>query len=188
MTESTTREKMSETDDPSDTNCLGDSMTNRIDQPRRHDLVSNSIMVAGIGTAFEATLQYRIGDGHDEISGHFMAGGGTGEHGQFQLQVDVRGAEFRLDRLSVQIFETSQEDGSEINRVTVPVIYGPRLVPGYLGYREHTVKPGETLSAIADAHYGDPSLYKRIVRANPDKISDPHRILPGQVFRVPVGW
>ncbi|MGZ8387268.1 MAG: Gmad2 immunoglobulin-like domain-containing protein [Rhodoplanes sp.] len=53
--------------------------------------MGNPILVAGIGSGFEATLQYRIHDGHDERAGHFTVGGGTGEHGQFQLSVDVSG-------------------------------------------------------------------------------------------------
>jgi hypothetical protein len=162
-------------------------MTNRIDQPRALDLVGSPVLVAGVGMGFEATLQYRISEGHDEVSGHFMAGGGTGEHGQFQLQVDVAGAAFKLDRLFVEVFEYSAKDGSEINKVTVPVIYGPLIVPGYYGYREHTVRSGDTLWSLAANHYGDGSLYPRIVRANPAVITDPDVIVVGQVLRIPIG-
>lgn len=162
-------------------------MTNRIDQPREFDLVGNPILVAGVGSAFEATLQYRVGEGHDELSGNFMAGGGAGEHGQFQIHVDAAHAAFKLDRLFVQIFEISAKDGSEINVVTVPVIYGPGIVPGYIGYREHRVKAGETLWSIAKAAYGDGSLFSRIVRANPTQIEDPDVIHPGQLLRIPIG-
>ena len=76
-------------------------MANEIHQPRPYDLVGNPVLVGGIGSGFEATLQYRIHEGHDERSGHFTVGGGTGEHGQFQLSVDVSGASFQLDRLFV---------------------------------------------------------------------------------------
>jgi hypothetical protein len=162
-------------------------MTNRIDQPRPLDLVGTPVLVAGVGNGFEANLRYRISEGHDEVTGHFTVGGGTGEHGQFQLAVDVAGAAFMLDRLFVEVFETSAEDGSEINKVTVPVVYGPLIVPGYYGYREHTVGPGDTLWALAAEHYGDGSLYPRIVRANPAVITDPDVIVPGQVLRIPVG-
>lgn len=72
-------------------------MTNRVDQPRQFDLVGNPVLVAGIGNGFEATLNYRISEGHDEVTGYFQVGGGAGEHGQFQLQVDVSGAAFTLD-------------------------------------------------------------------------------------------
>ncbi|MGH3914717.1 MAG: LysM peptidoglycan-binding domain-containing protein [Pseudonocardiaceae bacterium] len=66
------------------------------------------------------------------------------------------------------------------------MIYGPLIVDGYVGYREHTVRLGDTLSAIAAANYGNASLYPRIVRANPTQISDPDLIFPGQVLRVPI--
>lgn len=162
-------------------------MTNEIQQPKPYDLVGNPVLIGGIGNGFEATLQYRIHEGHDEITGHFNAGGGTGEHGQFQLAIDVAGAAFALDRLFVEIYEESARDGSEINKVIVPVIYGPRIVPGYIGYRLHVVKTGDTLSAIADAHYGDPTRYSDIVRANPLVIDNPDLIFPGQELKIPIG-
>lgn len=162
-------------------------MTNRIDQPRQFDLVGNPILIGGVGTGFEATLSYRVHEGHDEVTGFFMVGGGTGEHGQYQLQVDVSGAAFALDRLFVEVFEVSAEDGSEIHKVVVPVIYGPRIVPGYVGYREHLVRRGDTLWAIAQSNYGSGSEYPLIVRANPHLITDPDRIFPGQLLRIPIG-
>jgi len=162
-------------------------VTNRIQQPRRLDVVGNPILVGGIGTGFEAVLQYRVSEGHDEVTGHFMVGGGTGEHGQFQLQIDVSGAAFTLPRLFIDVYEESARDGSEINRVTVPVIYGPLIVSNYIGYREHTVQSGDTLWAIAQDHYGDGNLFHRIVTANPATITDPDVIVPGQVLRIPIG-
>ena len=160
---------------------------NEIQQPRPFDLVGNPILIGGIGSGFEATLNYRIHEGHDERTGFFNVGGGTGEHGQFQLAVDATGANFMLDRLFVEIFEISAQDGSEINKVIVPVIYGPRIVNGYLGYRLHQVVPGDTLSNIAQNNYGDSSRFKDIVRANPMIISDPNLIFPGQVLKIPIG-
>ena len=162
-------------------------MTNRIDQPRAFDLVGNPILVGGVGTGFEATLNYRVHEGHDEVTGFFMVGGGTGEHGQYQLQIDVAGAAFTLDRVFVEVFEISAADGSEINKVIVPVVLGPRIVPGYIGYREHVVRRGDTLSAIARTHYGSASQFPLIVRANPNQISDPDLIFPGQVLKIPIG-
>jgi hypothetical protein len=162
-------------------------MTNRIDQPRSLDLVGDPILVAGVGNGFEGTLNYRVHEGHDEVTGFFMVGGGGGEHDHFQLSIDVGGAAFMLDRVFVQVFEVSAEDGSEINLVSVPVILGSRIVPGYLGYREHRVTAGQTLSSISDLHYGDSSLFHRIVRANPALIVDPDLIFPGQVFKIPIG-
>jgi hypothetical protein len=162
-------------------------MTNRIDQPRAFDLVGNPILIGGVGTGFEATLNYRVHEGHDEVTGFFNVGGGTGEHGQFQLQVDVSGAAFTLDRVFIEIFERSAEDGSEVNKVIVPVILGTQIVPGYIGYREHVVVSGDTLWSIAEANYGNGAEYPLIVRANPTQIVDPNLIFPGQVLKVPIG-
>ncbi|HEX2064241.1 MAG TPA: Gmad2 immunoglobulin-like domain-containing protein [Acidimicrobiales bacterium] len=162
-------------------------MTIRIDQPLPFDLVSSPVLVAGVGTGFEATLNYRVHEGHDEVTGSFIVGGGTGEHDQYQLQVDVSGAVFSLDRVFVEVFEVSAADGSEINKVIVPVILGPQIVPNYIGYRQHVVRPGDTLWAIAEQHYGAGSEYTLIVRANPSQITDPDLIFPGQVLKVPIG-
>ena len=162
-------------------------MTIRIDQPRAFDLVGNPILVGGIGTGFEAILNYRVHEGHDEVTGFFTVGGGTGEHGQYQFQVDVAGAAFALDRVFVEVFELSAADGSEINKVIVPVILGPRIVTNYIGYREHLVRPGDTLWAIAQMTYGNGSEFPNIVRANPNEITDPDLICPGQVLKIPIG-
>ena len=71
--------------------------------------------------------------------------------------------------------------------MTVPVIYGPRIVPGFIGYRIHVVQRGDTLSAIAAANYGSASAFQNIVRANPLVISDPNRIFAGQESEYPIG-
>ena len=67
----------------------------------------------------------------------------------------------------------------------MPVVYGPRIVPGYRVYQEYTIKPGDSLWAIATHFYGAGNLYTRLVRANPHVITDPNVIHPGDVIRVP---
>lgn len=162
-------------------------MTNTIQQPRPFDIVGDPVLIAGIAQGFEAVVNWRVHEGHDERTGFFNVGGGTGEHGQFQVQAAIGSAAFQLDRLFVEVFEQSAQDGSEINKVVVPVIYGPRIVPGYIGFRIHTVRAGETLSAIANQHYGDPSKHVLIQRANPVEISNPNLIFVGQKLKVPIG-
>jgi len=49
----------------------------------------------------------------------------------------------------------------------------------------YTVKPGDTLSAIAKKHLGDANKYMKIYEANRDQLSDPDKIKPGQVLRIP---
>ena len=51
--------------------------------------------------------------------------------------------------------------------------------------RTYTVKPGDTLSAIAKEHLGNASAYMKIFELNKDKLTDPDKIKPGQVLRLP---
>ena len=44
---------------------------------------------------------------------------------------------------------------------------------------------GDTLTAIAKAHYGDPMKYPVIFEANGPMLTDPDKIYPGQVLRIP---
>ena len=50
------------------------------------------------------------------------------------------------------------------------------------------MQPGDTLWVIAEANYGDGARYPLIARANPQLITDPDLIFPGQVLRVPIGF
>jgi len=160
---------------------------NQIQQPQPFDLVGDPIRISGIGQGFEATLQWRVHDGHDERTGFFHVGGGTGEHGQFQVAAAIGNAAFALDRLFVEIYEESAADGSEVKKVIVPVIYGPRIVANYVGFRLHRVAAGDTLSKIAQQNYGDSNLFGLIQRANPHIISNPNQIFVGQELKVPIG-
>jgi nucleoid-associated protein YgaU len=49
----------------------------------------------------------------------------------------------------------------------------------------YTVKSGDTLSGIAKHHLGDANAYMKIFEANRDQLSDPDRIKPGQVLKIP---
>jgi nucleoid-associated protein YgaU len=49
----------------------------------------------------------------------------------------------------------------------------------------YTVKSGDTLSKIAKDHLGDAGAYMKIFEANKDQLSDPDKIKPGQVLKIP---
>ena len=49
----------------------------------------------------------------------------------------------------------------------------------------HTVEKGDTLSKIAKTVYGDMMKYPIIFEANKPMLSDPDKIYPGQVLRIP---
>ncbi len=51
--------------------------------------------------------------------------------------------------------------------------------------KTYTVKAGDTLSAIAKAHLGSANAYMKIFELNKDQLSDPDKIKPGQVLRLP---
>jgi nucleoid-associated protein YgaU len=53
------------------------------------------------------------------------------------------------------------------------------------GGRSYTVKSGDTLSKIAKEHLGDANAYMKIFDANKDQLSDPDKIKPGQVLKLP---
>lgn len=56
---------------------------------------------------------------------------------------------------------------------------------GAAGGSTYTVKSGDTLSGIAKQHLGDANAYNRIFEANRDQLSDPDKIKPGQVLKIP---
>jgi nucleoid-associated protein YgaU len=49
----------------------------------------------------------------------------------------------------------------------------------------YTVKKGDTLSAIAKAHYGEGAKYMAIFEANKPMLKHPDKIYPGQTLRIP---
>lgn len=53
------------------------------------------------------------------------------------------------------------------------------------GTQTYTVRKGDTLSAIAQHHYGKASRWHAIFDANRDQLDDPDLIQPGQVLKLP---
>jgi nucleoid-associated protein YgaU len=64
----------------------------------------------------------------------------------------------------------------------IKVVGGPAPAPVLETY---TVKAGDTLSKIAKAKLGDANAYMKIFEANRDLLSDPDKIKPGQVLKIP---
>ncbi|EAU41231.1 hypothetical protein FP2506_00650 [Fulvimarina pelagi HTCC2506] len=155
-------------------------------QPKPFDLVSSTIMLAGNAVAFEGTLSVSVSEGHDEITG-FVTVGSTSIR-QFQGTIAIPSdAAFQLSRLFVTVSDDTAGGGeSPPPMVTVPVIYGPMILPDYVGFRNYTVQRGDSLSAIANRFYNDRSLFRVIQQANAHLVEDPNVIFPGQVLRIPV--
>jgi nucleoid-associated protein YgaU len=51
--------------------------------------------------------------------------------------------------------------------------------------RTYTVKAGDTLSGIAKSQLGNANAYMKIFEANRDQLTDPDKIKPGQVLKLP---
>ena len=62
---------------------------------------------------------------------------------------------------------------------------GASATAGGAGATTYTVKAGDTLSKIAKEKLGDANAYMEIFNANKDQLSDPDKIKPGQVLKIP---
>jgi nucleoid-associated protein YgaU len=51
--------------------------------------------------------------------------------------------------------------------------------------KTYTVQSGDTLSKIAKQHLGNANDYMKIFELNKDQLSDPDKIKPGQVLKLP---
>lgn len=112
------------------------------------------------------------------------------EHGLSAKDVDV---EIEDDKVVVTGKALSQEEKEKLILVAGNV-EGIESVEDKMEVAEdnppepsntHTVKRGDTLWAIAKAAYGDGSKYPMIFEANKPMLSDPDKIYPGQVLRIP---
>ena len=86
----------------------------------------------------------------------------------------------------------TQEDANKIWDAikTIPtwsqdVVADIQARPGGAPDQTYTVKAGDTLSKIAKQSLGDANAYMRIFEANRDQLTDPDRITPGQVLKIP---
>lgn len=152
-----------------------------IQQPQPFDLVGNDILIAGTAVAFEGTLTINVSDGHDDYSS--ITNVESLALKQFQGHIDIPdNNSFQFNRLFVRLADdTGNENGPA---VIVPVLFGPKILPGYTGYRNYTVQSGDTLTKIAQDVYGS-SDFQPILQANQNIISDANLIFVGQTLRIP---
>jgi nucleoid-associated protein YgaU len=137
-----------------------------------------------VGTGFEAVFAARVRDANGvELAQVSIMAGGTGIWGNFHttLATGIPGTPQGV----LEVYENSAADGSEINKVVVPITFGPALIDPYHGFAQYTVLAGDSLWAISEQWYGDGNLFGRIFEANRDQILDPDLIYPGQVLRIP---
>lgn len=157
------------------------SITLDIQQPQPFDLVDSKILIAGNAAAFEGTLSINVSEGHDEYTS-FTQVGSLGLR-QFQGFIDIPDDNaFQLSRLFLTLSDdTGNENGPS---VVIPVLFGPKILPGYNRWVPYTVQPGDTLTKIAQAQYGN-NDFQPIFEANQNTIANPNLIFVGQELRIP---
>lgn len=154
-------------------------------QPRPFDLVDDPVEVCGVGTGFEGTFAARVRDGNGmELAQVTINAGGTGTWANFHTTLALGGAP-ATPQGTLETFEFSARDGSEVNKTVVPITFGLALLDPYHGFAVYTVAAGDTLSAIAARWYGDATQWPRIYEANRHQIANPNLIFVGQLLRVP---
>jgi len=157
----------------------------RVRHPRENDIVDDPVEVAGVGTGFEGTLVARLRNASgQEIAQRSFQAGGTGIWGNFFFRIDVPGVPNR-PRGTLEVFEVSAEDGSELFKQVVPILYGRALQDPYQGFTVYVVQAGDTLASIAEQFSGEPGRFRTIFQANRNVLDDPDEIFPGQELRVP---
>ena len=67
----------------------------------------------------------------------------------------------------------------------IQVTGGPAAATAAPAAKTYTVKSGDTLGKIAKDQLGNANAYMKIFEANKDQLSDPDKIKPGQVLRIP---
>jgi nucleoid-associated protein YgaU len=88
-------------------------------------------------------------------------------------------------RGTLEVFEVSAKDGSDLHKHVVPIVFGRSLVDPFQGFAVYKVRSGDTLSSIANQFYGDPSKFTIIFEANRDQLTNPNVIIVGQELRIP---
>lgn len=157
-----------------------------IRQPQVFDLVDDPVEVCGIATGFEGRISARVRDGNlAELAFANVSAGGTQIWGNFHASLPL-GTIPATPQGTLEVFELAASgDGTELNKVVVPITFGRALLDPYHGFGQHLVTPGQSLWAIAQQWYGDGALWPRLYEANRDQLSNPNLIYPGQVLRIP---
>jgi nucleoid-associated protein YgaU len=156
-----------------------------IRQPQPFDIVDDPIKLSGVGTGFEAAFAARVRDADgNELTQVSIMAGGTGIWANFHELIALPSVP-TTPQGTLEVFEFSAKDGSEVDKVTIPITFGTNLISGYVGFAQVTVEPGDTLSALAQSWYGDANQWPIIFEANRDQIVNPNLIFPGQTLRIP---
>lgn len=110
-----------------------------------------------------------------------------------KLNIDVEDLSVELDDDKVTVYgKVDSQDDKEKVVLALGNVTGVATVDDRINVENpkpestfYEVKSGDSLSKIAKAHYGDPMKYPQIFEANKPMLTDPDKIYPGQVLRIP---
>ena len=114
-----------------------------------NETVTRTILIAGNAVAFEGTLSISVSEGHDEYSSFTQVGGLALRQFQGEITIPEDNA-FKLTRLFLTLADDTGNDNGPA--VTIPILFGPKILPGYGGWRPYTVKSGDNLTKIYAAN------------------------------------
>lgn len=153
-------------------------------QPQEHDLIGRTFTIAGFGTGFEATVSWRVVAQDVLGEGRLDGVGSMGVIDDFGNDVSlVPSALARGAHVVLEVFgdDASGQNppGPDLNRINVTLFTELR------GWRLYEVVRGDSLTKIAHEQ-GQGTTAGDVFEANRDTVTDPDRIFPGQVLRVPL--
>jgi hypothetical protein len=110
-----------------------------------------------------------------------------------EMQVPIQGLRIEFRNGKATLYgEAESQAIRENTRIAIGNTQGVESVDDRMTVKKpapestfYTVKSGDTLSKIAEDHYGAASRYPEIFEANRPMLEHPDRIYPGQVLRIP---
>jgi hypothetical protein len=95
-----------------------------VTEPVDNQVISSPLKIIGSAMVFEATVSYRLKDEQGNIlaSGFSMASTGAPERGDFTAEMEFK-SPGAGKKGQLEVFEVSMKDGSDINKVIIPVVF-----------------------------------------------------------------
>ena len=159
---------------------LGESLRNAVTgggDPSAEDLKKELL---GKGITLQ-NLQLSVNDGVVQIGG--IADTNAEREKAILIVGNTKGVEKVQE--SIQVMQPRFQPGATAQQTSQSQAGAQPRTPEAAETRFHTVESGDTLSAIAKKYYGEAGKYMQIFEANKPMLSDPDKIYPGQVLRVP---
>ncbi len=97
-----------------------------VDEPKPNDTVGEAFTVSGRARVFENQFNIHVlSEGGAIYEAHIMANApDTGMFGEFTHEVKLDSAKTRgISEVVLEVYENSARDGSEINKVTIPLLF-----------------------------------------------------------------